>query len=88
MTMAALSWTHDGHAVELRSRMSTSRGKPYYQVILDGRLVGKVFADDDPAFFAFAPEWLNNRIAGEQRGGFPTRNAAAEAMVAYALTPR
>jgi hypothetical protein len=86
--MPALKWTHQGHEVELRSRMGSLRSKPYYQVILDGRMVGVVFADDNPGFFAFAPDWLNNRITCEQRAGYLTRNDAAQAMVAYALAPR
>ena len=85
--MAALKWTHLGHAVELRSRMGTARRKPYYQVILDGRLVGSVFAGDE-GFFEFAPDWLNNRITVIRSVGYLTRNDAAQAMVAYALAPR
>jgi len=86
--MPATHWIHQGHTVELRSRMGTIRKKPYHQVILDGRQVGTVFVGDAGGF-DFAPTSFRVEIGPPPHGVvFPTRNAAAQALVEYMLVKR
>jgi hypothetical protein len=83
-TREPLTWTQDGHTVELRSRMATARKKPYHQVILDGSLVGSVFADDFVGW-DFEPEYARFEQADWRKIGFARRNEAAAALVSHVL---